>query len=638
MVDFVKRLALGCVVALAFFVVIEVILMAAGVVPLYERADPYVGFSGYSPLFVERTMPDGERVFETAPNKLRWFNPQQFPARKSPGVTRLFCLGGSTTYGRPYDDRTSFCGWLRAFLPAVDPGRQWEVINAGGISYASYRVVRLMEALAEYDPDMFIVYTGHNEFLEERTYGKLLKTPEFVRDLASLASRMRLYSALSDFTYERGDVLSTEVQAVLDRSVGPEDYYRNDEMRGAVLDHLRTSLERMTRIAERAGARMILVTPASNIADFSPFKADPSGGMSEGDLEQVSALKRDMVAAMDEGNASQAVLIGERALALDPRDAELLYQQGRALRAVGRIDEARRAFIAARDEDIAPLRALSPVRGIVADVARENGTGFVDFAHMVDEQSPDGIPGSGSFLDHVHPTIEGNRMLALAIVDEMARDGAVVPAPTWTDAAIAEISRRVEESVDDQARALALKSLSNVLLWAGKHDEAERLVNLAVETTAEDFETHHQRATLLRREGRDQEALTHFEEAVRLAPGNPAVRMAFGILLSDLGRKAEARRELETVVRLDGAHPGAHYELGVVLKDLGRLEGAESAYRTALELDPNNADAYNNLGVIVAMRGDLAAAAELFTRALRADPDHANATENLALAREAMRP
>jgi len=71
-----------------------------------------------------------------------------------------------------------------------------------------------------FQPDLFIVYSGHNEFLERRTFDKLLKTPEFVRHLGALASRMRLYSALYDVTYERDAVLPTEVEALLDRSVG----------------------------------------------------------------------------------------------------------------------------------------------------------------------------------------------------------------------------------------------------------------------------------------------------------------------------------------------------------------------------------------------------------------------------------
>jgi hypothetical protein len=282
-----KKLAFGLIVTAGFFVLIEVILSAVGVVPLYERVDPYVGFSGYSPLFHQRTASNGEAVYETAHNKVRWFNVQRFPVRKAKGTVRIFCLGGSTTYGRPYDDRTSFCGWLRNFLPAVDPSRNWEVINAGGISYASYRATRLMEELVNYEPDIFIVYSGHNEFLERRTYGKLLNTPEVIRDLGTLASRLRLYSALHDVTYEQSAVLPTEVKTLLERSVGPEDYHRDDEMREAVLDHYRASLKRMTHISHRAGARMILVTPASNMGDFSPFKSEPGPHTSDTDLKQV---------------------------------------------------------------------------------------------------------------------------------------------------------------------------------------------------------------------------------------------------------------------------------------------------------------------------------------------------------------
>ena len=633
MVALGKKLALGCGVTTAFFILVELILLAAGVVPLYERTDPYVGFSGYAPLFLKRTPSGGEPVYETAHNKIRWFNPQHFPTRKAEGTTRIFCIGGSTTYGRPYDDRTSFCGWLRLFLPAVDPSRRWEVINAGGISYASYRVARLMEELADYEPDLFIVYSGHNEFLEKRTYDKLLKTPELVRNLGTLASRMRLYSALYDVTYEQNAVLPTEVKALLERSVGPEHYHRDDEMRDAVLDHYRISLIRMTRISERAGAEMILVTPASNIGDFSPFKAEPGPRASALDIRQVDTLKLAATAALDQGDNARAAAISERALALDDRDAELLYLQARALRGLGRIDEARRAFIEARDEDVCPLRALTPIRAIVTDVARTRNTGLVDFARIVNERSPDGISGSELFLDHVHPTIEGNRLLALAIVQEMADEGIVSPAATWNAAAIAEITEQLEGSLDEQAHATALKNLGRVLLWAGKHDEAERLVDRAMDATSQDGETHFQKGTLLRRAGDNEAALVHYRKAARLEPWKAAVRHALGVLLSELGRKAEARLELEAAIRLDQTLVEAHYDLGIVLENLGKGRQAEAAYRAALKLDPSHADGHNNLGVLLAQRGDLAAASEHFAEALRVDPDHRKAAANLARAR-----
>jgi len=65
------------------------------------------------PLFVEETDPDGRKFLATPENKLVFFNQQRFPREKAPETYRIFCLGGSTTYGRPYNDTTSFAGWLR---------------------------------------------------------------------------------------------------------------------------------------------------------------------------------------------------------------------------------------------------------------------------------------------------------------------------------------------------------------------------------------------------------------------------------------------------------------------------------------------------------------------------------------------
>ncbi len=113
-------------------------------------------------------------------------------------------MGGSTTYGHPYWDATSFAGWLRQYLPVVDPEHNWEVINAGGISYASYRVAALMEELSQYEPDIFIVYSVHNEFLERRTYADMFDQPAAAVHLTSLLSRTRVWTAQNNWCGPRG--------------------------------------------------------------------------------------------------------------------------------------------------------------------------------------------------------------------------------------------------------------------------------------------------------------------------------------------------------------------------------------------------------------------------------------------------
>lgn len=634
--SFVKNIALGCGVALVFFILMELILMVAGVKSLYKRTDPAVGFAGYAPLFLKHTQPDGEQIFSTASNKMEWFNMQSFPAKKADNVIRIFCIGGSTTYGRPYDDRTSFCGWLRRFLPAVDPTRNWEVINAGGISYASYRAAKLMEELADYEPDLFIVYSGHNEFLESRTYNKLLKVPKFLRSLAVLASRTRVYSLLSDLINKRNAVLPTEVTALLDHSVGPDDYHRDDEMRDAILDDYKTSLFRMTHISEGARAKLMFVTPASNIGDFSPFKSEPSYNLNAVDIDRVDALKQAETKALDEGDQLLAEAIAREALAIDSRDPELLYLHAQALFALGRIDEARIAFTQSRDEDVCPLRALTPVHEIVTDVAQTKNTGFVDFVQIVNENSPNQIPGSELFLDHVHPTIDGNRMLALAIVQEMLQEGIMSQVDTWNQDKIEEISSELKNSLDEKTHAIALRNLAKVLMWGGKNEEAKRLVELAASMLPEDSESHAQEGILLWRAGNKEEAIVRFQEAIRLAPWNAIIHHKLGVLLSELGRMNEAEVELEEAVRLDPKLTNLYYDFGIVLHALGKNKQAESAYRTALKLNPKHAEAYNNLGTIFGQSGNHRAAAEMFAKALALNPDYEAAADNLARARKAL--
>ena len=111
-----KKLAFAVVTIPLGLLLLEVCLALVGIQPALYEQDPYVGFSSYVPLFVEAPGPDGTGRYVTASNKLRLFNRQEFPQPKPANTYRIFTVGGSTTYGRPYDDRTSFSGWLREYL------------------------------------------------------------------------------------------------------------------------------------------------------------------------------------------------------------------------------------------------------------------------------------------------------------------------------------------------------------------------------------------------------------------------------------------------------------------------------------------------------------------------------------------
>lgn len=116
----------------------------------------------------------GKEYYTLNPSvKNRYFNksnfspdpsPENFLVSKPTGTFRIFCLGGSTTVGFPYWYNGSFSSFLRDRLKALFPDRSIEVVNLGMTATNSYTVLDLAGDLIKYEPDLFIVYDGHNEF------------------------------------------------------------------------------------------------------------------------------------------------------------------------------------------------------------------------------------------------------------------------------------------------------------------------------------------------------------------------------------------------------------------------------------------------------------------------------------------
>lgn len=628
-----KKALFALTASAALLGLIELALLVAGVRPLTERGDPYVGFAGNAPLFVDR---NGSRM-ETAANKLRFFNAQTFPAHKSEGVYRIFCLGGSTTYGRPYDDATSFCGWLRVLLPRVDPGREWEVVNAGGVSYASHRIARLAEELAAYDPDLFIVYTGHNEFLERRTYSDVFAQPAALREANALLARTRIYSALarlrpsvgSDEAPER-ELLPAEVTTLLDSSVGPEAYERDPELRSQAIEHFRHNLERIVDLAETARADSLLVVPAANLAACTPFKSERGDDLSDAQIAEWERLSGQAARARAAGDAAALLAAVEAMAAIDPAHADTQFLHGRLLAAADRHDEAARAFERARDEDVCPLRAPSELLESVREVARDRDLPLVDFDRVLRGAVPGGVPGAESFLDHVHPTIEGHRLLALEIVAAMRSAGWLEPQPGWGPDAVAEATAEIEGGIDAARHAGALRNLAKVLGWAGKGGEALRLALEAVRLNPRDAEAQYTLGLLLLRSGRADDAEAALGAAIALRPGFADAHYDLALLRHSRGEREAAERGYRRAIELREAFAPAHNNLGVLLENRGELDAARAAFERAVQVDPELADARHNLGRLLARRGELEAALRELSAAVERRPDAADFHYSLA--------
>jgi tetratricopeptide (TPR) repeat protein len=562
----------------------------------------------------------------TAPNKLAWFNRQSFPRHKEAQTFRVFCLGGSTTYGHPYDDTASFAAWLRELLPLSLPETRWEVINAGGISYASYRVASLMEELSQYKPDLFIVYSGHNEFLEERTYGELrAASPARVRLTAALA-HTRTYALLDRVVHGSPPPaqLPSEVDAALDHSVGPSSYHRDDRQRQQVLQHFDFNLNRMVGLARAAGAGILFATPAANLKDCSPFKSEHGQGLSLQEQQRVSAHLDEARRLEREGDVSGALAECQAAVEIDPRFAESHFLAGRQLLALKRRVEAAAAFRRALDEDICPVRAPSEIRAIVRRAADRWGVPAVDFVALLERESLRNqghtVPGNEYFLDHVHPTLEATRLLGVAIARELAGSGLIDSGANWSEEQIAKAARRIESRLDEQSHAVALRTLAKVLNWAGKHEQAGPLAVKALDTLPDDPESLVLAAAWLKSTGQAERAIEYYRRALRHAPAYVEAHRLLGAALVEQGEFAEALVHLDKLRKLTPHDAHAWHMCGAVLAELGRYEEAIQRYETALGLASDNAHLHYNLGLALARLDRRQEAIVHLRRALELNP------------------
>jgi tetratricopeptide (TPR) repeat protein len=187
-----------------------------------------------------------------------------------------------------------------------------------------------------------------------------------------------------------------------------------------------------------------------------------------------------------------------------------------------------------------------------------------------------------------------------------------------------------------RSRALSAVSVAAILACAVvargqvRYWENDNLLwTHALEVTSGNYVAHNNLGTALVKEGKPQEALAHYAEALRIRPDYLDVYYNVGTIFMDQQRFGDAMAAYSEVLRRKPDHAYAHNNVGVLLKNLGRIDEAIAHYSEAVRLDPGHANAHYNLGNALASQGKVAEAIEQYTRALELRP--ANETMRSAL-------
>lgn len=418
--------AIGLLLGVGLLAVVELALRVAGV----SEPDPFFmegpevegqgrlhfrGNAWASRFFFAKV--DGRRLAPGSSVAEAFFSP------KGPDEYRVAIVGESTVQGYPYPYNLSISKYVEALLDDCLPGQEVTVFNFGFTAVASYPVSRVVDEIAEVpELDAVVVLAGHNEFFG--AYGvassqyagssrRLMRLHEMGNQLRTVRfARQLLDSTPEEDSQQRSQGL-IRVMAAAD-SIAPDD-----PRRGHAVRLLAANLEHSAEVCRRRGIPMFMGTMPSNLADFAPVGFS-SAARSDTDSRLGDAL------ALPESERLSAVLSileGERSHAL------LWFRAGQLLEAAGRTDEAREAYLNARNLDGMPWRAPSATNDAIRETASRLGVPLIDCEAAFAQATKRPAPGWDFFDDHVHPSRIGRmlyaRTIVKALLDSMDKEDAL---------------------------------------------------------------------------------------------------------------------------------------------------------------------------------------------------------------------
>jgi len=623
-----KKLSFAVVVYSAFFALVELALWAVGVETLDEREDPSRGFSGLVSVF-ER---DGE-FYRTRRGSLGTFNDQSFLVEKPANGLRIFCLGGSSSHGFPWGAEAAFTGIVGDALAASHPELHVEAVNASGVSYAMHRLNIIANELPAYEPDVLVVYSGHNEFVETAFFDALRRRSTFRTQLEFWLAHSHVYSAMKSVADDlRNEKPPTDEQF----QIGvrrDETVLFTRQQKEEIVDEYRRRLARLVEGARAAGIHVVLATVPSNLRDWRPQASTMSVKLSDGDRRQWSEAFVAGKRRLESGDFEAAAANLKRAARLAPDYAETQFLLAKAYEGLARWDDARRTYQHACDADASPKRRVSGINAAIRDVAHEYGALLVDVEKIFEQHSEHGLVGFNLIEDYVHPTREGHELIAWNVWEAIEREGwlgkksaaesAILERvvaerrrqpmsdnAVWlfNQGVVLEHQRQIEAAIAKYIQALevvpnytgALRNLGGLLNQTGKAVESlavcERLV--AIDPTS--AVAHNNLGNALKSLGRFEEAIARYKEALRLNPNFAEARSNTGVVMQALGRFEEAIANYEEAQRLKPNLAITHINWGAALRESGRFEQAAVHFEEALRLEPDNYRAWNHMAWLLA--------------------------------------
>ncbi|MFD0989237.1 SGNH/GDSL hydrolase family protein [Mariniflexile jejuense] len=327
-----------------------------------------------------------------------------FLKTKTSNTFRIFVQGASTVVGFPYYQGGSFPRMLKHRLSQTFPEKNIEIINTGITAVNSYTLWDLTGKIIDQNPDLVIIYAGHNEYYgalgvgSTSSYGSrptLVRSYLFLKNFRFFQLLDNSYTKLISQKSTSPKVGETTLMEVM---VKEPRIPLNSKVYHAGLKQFESNLQLILRKYKKHNIPVIISTLVSNEKDIKPFISDTINN--EVQFKKSIEQKSNYAKKISKTNAYAAYNLG------------LFYIEKNQ-------DSAKKYLHLAKELDYLRFRAPEEINHIILKLAKEYNCGLVDMEAAFLSHSNEIILGNTLLLEHVHPNSNGYFIMADAFYNKI---------------------------------------------------------------------------------------------------------------------------------------------------------------------------------------------------------------------------
>jgi tetratricopeptide (TPR) repeat protein len=307
------------------------------------------------------------------------FSVESFIDKEKKGNSfRVFVLGASSGAGYPYHSSASMSKFIRKKLEILYPELTIEVPNISMSAINSYTIRDLVPEIIKKDPDLILIYLGHNEYYGALGVGSLesLGSSRFIVNTTLWLNKFKTIELLRNIINVASGLFSSSkgvTDGTLMAQMAQDKFINfNSEIFKAGISQFEGNLRDILSSFKDEGIPVITGTLVSNLKDQKPFVSINDGKYPPADEIYLKAKQ------------------------------ELKNGNNNAVESL---------FVYAKELDALRFRAPNEINESIVNLCDEFGYPVVKVDSLFNSVSPGNIVGENLLTDHLHPNVEGYQLM-----------------------------------------------------------------------------------------------------------------------------------------------------------------------------------------------------------------------------------